>query len=107
MPDCPVCGDYQPRTLVQPFTCDTCGTELKIAGSTLAVVFLTIVPIVIVGILLKPWIGTGGLVAFGIIAANSIPWVSFFLFYRLEPTGTALDLGRDASETKESKERPK
>ncbi len=94
MPDCPVCSENQPRTLAQPFRCDGCGTELKIAGSTIVSTFLVVIPFLIAVILAKPWIGRGGVIALGLIGGHLLPWIGFVLFYKLEPTGTALDLER-------------
>jgi len=92
MPACPVCSAYQPRTLVQPFRCDGCGTELKIAGSTILACVLMVVPLVAGLILAMPWIGRGGVIAIGIVGGNVLPWIGLYLFYRLDATGTALDL---------------
>jgi fatty acid desaturase len=78
--------------LAQPFRCNGCGTELKIAGSTIWTALLLVIPFVIVVTLAKPWIGRGGVIALGIIGGHLLPWIAFHRFYKLEPTGTALDL---------------
>lgn len=54
---------------------------------------LAAVPLVIALLLLKPWIGRGGVIVFGIIGSQNLPWVAFYLFFSLEPTGTSFNLG--------------
>jgi len=78
--------------LARAFRCEGCGTELKIAGSTILAGFLTVIPFLIAAALAKPWIGRGGVIVLALIGGHLLPWAAFVLFYRLEPTGTALDL---------------
>ena len=92
MPACPVCDVWQPRTLPQSFRCAGCGTELKIADSTIWTAFLLVIPFLVVVVLAKPWIGRGGVIALGVIGGHLLPWIAFYRFYKLEPMGTALDL---------------
>ena len=96
-----MCGSYQPRTIVQPFRCDDCGTDLKIAGSTIAAAILTVVLSFIVLLLAKPWMGRGAVIALGLVSGYLLPWLCFVVFYRLEPTGTSLDLNQSREGNKE------
>ena len=94
MPECPVREGYQPRRLIQAIRCDDCGTELKIAGSTITAGLLTVIPVLVGVFLAKRWIGVEGAVVVGLVGGYLLPWLAFFFFWRLEPTGTSLDLGQ-------------
>ena len=101
VPECPVCGSYQPRTIAQSFSCDDCGTDLKIAGSTIAAAVLTVVLSFIVLLLAKPWMGRGAVIALGLVSGYLLPWLCFVVFYRLEPTRASLDLNQSREGKKE------
>ncbi len=88
MARCPICDTEQPRIFIGVFDCARCGTELKIAGSTLrAMILIPVLILLPACVLLQPAIGRGGVIALGLVCGHLLPWVIFVLFYRVEPSG--------------------
>ena len=93
MAHCPVCEQFHPFTLTGQFKCDGCQTELKLATSTIVKAIVVPVLIIVPGaLLLEPVIGKGGIIALGLIVGNTLPLILLKLFYKLEATGTSLQL---------------